>query len=101
MILISAPPSHAVADRSGADANDVDRLLEERVEGDDLVHLAAADVHVVGQRVGELGRQRADLATDPPEVVEQSRPVGRKLREERGQGEDVRAAIIAATRQAA
>jgi hypothetical protein len=101
MILTSCGPPHTVADRPGADADDVDRLLQERVERDDLVHLAAADVHVVGQRVRELGRQRADLAADPPEVVEQSRPVGRKLREERGQGEDVRAPIIAATRQAA
>jgi hypothetical protein len=101
MILTSCGRPHAVADRPGADADDVDRLLQERVERDDLVHLAAADVHVVGQRVRELGRERADLAADPPEVVEQSRPVGRKLREERGQGEDVRAPIIAATRPAA
>jgi len=63
------------------------------------MHLAAADVHVVGERVRELGRQGSDLAADTPEIVEQSRPVGRKLREERGQGEDVRAAIIAARRQ--
>ena len=65
----------AVADRPGADAHDVHRLLEERVERDDLVHLAAADVHPVGERVGELGRDRPDLAADPAEVVEQVRPL--------------------------
>ena len=50
--------AEAVADRAGADADGVDRHLEERVERDDLVHLAAADVHVVGERVGELRRDR-------------------------------------------
>jgi hypothetical protein len=70
MILTACGLPHAVADRPGADADDVDGLLQERVERDDLVHLAAADVHVVGQRVRELGGERADVAADPPEVVE-------------------------------
>jgi hypothetical protein len=81
MILSTDQAPHAVADRSGADPEDVDRLLQERVEGHDLVHLAAADVHVVGQRIRELGRERADLTANAPEVVEQPRPVGRELRE--------------------
>jgi hypothetical protein len=34
---------------------------------------------VVGERVGELGRDRTNLAADPAEVVEQARPIGRKL----------------------
>ena len=58
------------------------------------MHLAAADVHVVGERVRELGRDRADLAADAAEVVEEPRAVCRQLGEERGQGEDVRAPII-------
>jgi hypothetical protein len=65
------------------------------------VHLAASDVHVVGEGVRELGRDRPDLAANPPEVVEQARAFGRKLGQERGQGEDVRASIITAIRQAA
>ena len=97
----AGPRAGAVAHRPGADANDVHRHLQERVERDDLVHLAAADAHVVGERVRELGRDRADLAANPPEVVEQPRARGRELREERGQGEDVRAPIIAAIRHAA
>ncbi len=56
--------AHAVADRPDADAHRVRRHLEERVERDDLVHLAAADVHPVGDRVRELGRDRPDLAPD-------------------------------------
>jgi hypothetical protein len=54
------------------------------------VHLAAADVHVVGERVGEVRRDRPDLAPDAAEVVQQPRPVGRKLGEQRGQSQDVR-----------
>jgi hypothetical protein len=91
----AGPPAQAVADRSGAHADDVDRLAEERVERDDLVHLAAPDVHVIGERVCELGRERADLPADPTEVVEQPRASGRQLREERGEGENVREPIIA------
>ena len=93
--------AHAVAHRAGADAHDVHRLPQERVEGDDLVHLAAADVHVVGERVRELGRERPDLPADPAEVVEQLRPVGGQLREERGQGENVRVLIIPISARAA
>ena len=80
----SCARAHAVADGPGADADDVDRHAQERVERDDLVHLAAADVHVVGERVGELRRDRADLAPDPAEVVEQPRPRGRELSELHG-----------------
>ena len=41
----------AVAHRPGADAHRVDGDLEERVERDDLVHVAVAQVHPVGERV--------------------------------------------------
>ena len=90
----AGPRAHAVADRPGADAHDVHRLAQERVERDDLVHLAAADVHVVGDRVRELGGDRPDLAAHAAEVVEQPRPLDGQLGEERGQGEDVRERII-------
>ena len=63
------------------------------------MHLAAPDVHVVGERIRELRRDRTDLAAHASEVVEQPCALGRKLRQERGQGEDVRSAIIAAIRQ--
>ena len=56
---------------------------EERVERDDLVHLAAADVHVVGDGVGQLHRDRPDLAADAAEVVEESCPLARKLGKQR------------------
>jgi hypothetical protein len=81
--------AEAVANRADADAHGVDGHLEERVEGDDLVHLAAAHVHVVGERVRELGRDRADLAADAAEVVEQARPLLRQLWENFGEPEDV------------
>jgi acetylornithine deacetylase len=58
------------------------------------VHFATADVHAVGDRVRELGRDRPDLAPNAPEVVEQARPLRRQLLEERGQLEDVDAAIL-------
>jgi len=44
---------------------------------------------VVGKRVRELGRERADLAADAAEVVEQPRPLLRQLRENLGEPEDV------------
>jgi hypothetical protein len=88
------PTAEAVADGARTDSHRVDRDLEERVEGDDLVHLAAPDRHVVGKRVGELGRQRAHLAADAAEIVEQARPGGRELSEEGRQPEDVHAAIV-------
>src|SRR5687768_10483603 len=39
-------------------------------------------VHPVGERVGELGRDRTDLATQPAEVVEQPRALRRQLLEQ-------------------
>ena len=63
--------AEAVANRAGAHPNAVVRQLEVRVERDDLRHLAAPDVHVVGERVGELGSHRPDATADRPEVVEQ------------------------------
>jgi hypothetical protein len=44
---------------------------------------------VVGERVGELGRERADLTADTAEVVEQPRPLLRQLGENLGEPEDV------------
>ena len=81
--------AQAVADRPDADADGVGRHAEEGVERDDLVHLAAADVHVVGERVRELGRDRADLAADAAEVVEQARPLDREVLEQRDKAERV------------
>ena len=81
--------AEAVADRPGADADDVDRQAQVRVEGDDLRHLAAADVHVVGERVRQVGRHRPDVAANPAEVVEQARAFARKrprARPSRGRG---------------
>ena len=79
----------AVAHRPGADAHRVDRHLQERVERDDLVHVAVAQVHPVCERVGELGRDRPDLAADPAEVVEQPRALGGQLLEQGGETEHV------------
>jgi len=81
--------AEAVADRADADAYSVHRHLEEGVEGDDLVHLAPPDRHVVGERVGELRGDRPDLAADPPEVVQQARPLLRQLGKNLGEPEDV------------
>ena len=81
--------AHAVADRADADANGVGRHLEETVERDDLVYLAPPDRHVVGERVRELRRDRADLAADAPEVVQETRPLLRQLRQNIGEPEDV------------
>ena len=81
--------AEAVADRADADAHGVHRNLEERVERHDLVHLAAADVHVVGERVRELRGDRADLAADAPEVVQEARPLLRQLGKNLGEPEDV------------
>ena len=79
----------AVAHRSGADANGIRRNLQERVERDDLVHLAAADVHVVGDRVGQLHRDRSHLAANAPEIVEQAGSLARKLGKQRCEPEHV------------
>ena len=53
------------------------------------MHLAAPDVHVVGERVGQLHRDRPDLAPDAAEVVEEARPLARELGEERCEPEHV------------
>ncbi|MDQ3890973.1 MAG: hypothetical protein M3312_10550, partial [Actinomycetota bacterium] len=58
------------------------------------MHLAAADVHVVGERVRDLGGDGADLTPETPEVVEQPRPLGRELLEEGGELQDVDLAIL-------
>ncbi len=86
--------ARAVADGPRADADRVDGHLEERVERDDLVHLAAADVHVVGERVRELGPDRPDLAAQPAEVVEQARPLRRQRLEDGRESEDVHASSL-------
>jgi hypothetical protein len=44
---------------------------------------------VVGERVGELGRDRADLAPDAPEVVEEPGARRGKLRQELGEPQNV------------
>jgi hypothetical protein len=44
---------------------------------------------VVGERVRELRRDRADLAADAPEVVQQARPLLRQLGKNLGEPEDV------------
>jgi hypothetical protein len=49
---------------------------------------------VVGERVGQLGRDRADLPADAPKVVQQPRTLDRKLREQRCECEEVDAAIL-------
>jgi FdhD protein len=58
------------------------------------VHLAAPDVHVVGDRVGELGRERPDLTPHPAEVVQQPRPLPREDRQKLGELEDVYGSMI-------
>src|SRR5919106_1832495 len=88
------PRAQAVAHGADADADCLRRHLEERVERDDLVHLAAPDVHVVGDRVGELGRERPDLAPHPAEVVQQPRPLPREDRQKLGELEDVYGSMI-------
>ena len=92
--------AQAVAHGADADADSIHRDAEERVEGGDLGNLAAPDVHVVGERVRELRRDRPDLAADAAEVVEQPRALDRQLCEQRGVGEDVDAAILVAARTA-
>jgi hypothetical protein len=86
--------TEAVADGADADANGVDRHLQEGIEGDDLVHFAATDVHVVGEGVGELGGQRADLVPHPPEVVEEARALALELGQELREAKDVHGPII-------
>jgi hypothetical protein len=44
---------------------------------------------VVGERVGELGRDRADLAPDAPEVVEEPGAGRGKLRQELGEPQNI------------
>jgi hypothetical protein len=86
--------SVAVADRTGADARGLYGHLQKGVERDHLVHLAASNVHVVGERVRELRRDRADLTPYAPEVVEQVRSLDRQLRKEPGQRDHVHSAIL-------
>jgi hypothetical protein len=81
--------AEAVTDRADADAHSVSRHLEEGVERDDLVHFPAPDVHVVRERVGELRGDRANLAANAPEVVQQARPLLRQLGKNLGEPEDV------------
>jgi hypothetical protein len=49
---------------------------------------------VVGEGIRQLGRERADLAADAPQVVEQARPVGRELGQELGEPQDIDARMI-------
>jgi FdhD protein len=49
---------------------------------------------VVGDGVGELGRQRPDLASDAAEIVQQPGPLPRQLRQELGELEDVYGSMI-------
>jgi FdhD protein len=58
------------------------------------VDLAAADVHVVGERVRELGSDRPHLPAHPAEVVQQFRALPRQLGQELGEPEDVYGSII-------
>ena len=44
---------------------------------------------MVGELVRELGRERADLAADAAQVVEQARPLLPQLGENLGEPEDV------------
>jgi hypothetical protein len=44
---------------------------------------------VVGERIRELGRERADLPADAPEVVEQPSSFLRQFGEQLGEPEDV------------
>jgi hypothetical protein len=44
---------------------------------------------VVGERIGQLGRDRADFATYAAEVVEEARALPGELRKELGEPEDV------------
>jgi hypothetical protein len=81
--------AEAVANRPDANAHGIHGNLEERVEGHDLVHLAPANVHVVGERVRELRGDRADLPANPPEVVQQPSPLRRQLGKNLGEPEDV------------
>src|SRR5215207_1398287 len=81
--------AEAVADGADADANGVHRRVEERVEGHDLVDLASPDVHVVGDRVRQLGGDRADLAPDSPEIVEEPGARPRELRQELGEPQNI------------
>jgi hypothetical protein len=88
------PRAETVADRPRADSERVERLSEERIEGDDFVHVAAPDVHVVGERVGELRGERSDLTPDPTEIVEQAGPLARKRGKQRREPQDVDGAIL-------
>ena len=70
--------AEAVADGAGAHAHAVVGHLEVRVERHHLRHLPLADVHVVGESVGELGRHRPHAAADRAEIVEELRALARQ-----------------------
>ena len=94
VLVEQAARPRAVAHRPGAHAHRIDGNLEERVERDDLVHVAVAQVHPVGECVGELRRDRPDLAADATEVVEQPRALGRQLLEQGREMEHVHASSL-------
>ena len=86
--------AQAIAYRSDTDPNRICRDVQERVKGDDLVDFSTPDVHVIGNRIRKLGRDRPDVAANAPEVVEEPRPVFRKLGEDRRQLENVHRSIL-------
>src|SRR5215204_3630478 len=64
------PRAQAIAHRADADTNRICGDVQERVKGDDFVDFATPDVHVIGNRIRKLGRDRPDIAANAPEVVE-------------------------------
>ena len=58
------------------------------------MHLAAADVHVIRERIRVLLRDRADLAPDTPEVLEQASALERQIRDQRSRSQNVHSAIL-------
>ena len=58
------------------------------------MHVAVAQVHPVGEGVGELGGDRADLAAQAAEVVEQPRALRRQFLEQAGETEHVHASSL-------
>ncbi len=88
------PGAARVADGAGAHTHRVDRHLQEGVERRDLVHVAVPQAHVVGERVGELGRDRPDLAAEATEVVEQAGALPRHRLEHAREAEHVHASSL-------
>ena len=56
--------------------------------------VAAAQVHPVGERVGELRRDRPDLAPQAAEVVEQPRSLRRQLLQQPRESQHVHAVRV-------